>query len=69
MKLTIQVNANIYEVYYNLLDENKHAPVERVFRECFSQAINELEGNIEAVKQVMKTKKLNLDIYDIRVNE
>jgi hypothetical protein len=69
MKLTIEVNENIYEVYYNLKDENKPAPLERLFRLNFSKAVSDLQGNLEAIKIAINSMAMNINIYDIRVNE
>jgi hypothetical protein len=35
----------------------------------FEKAVNELQGNLEAIKKAINSATMNIAIYDIRVNE
>lgn len=68
MKITIAstVNGRIYDVYFNLQDEKKLAPLERIFRDTFVKDLYYYNDDLDRTKISMNARSiLNINIYSI----
>jgi hypothetical protein len=60
------MNNKFYDVYYSLKDETRHAPLERVFRDCFVKDLFHYDEDLEKTRLSLKARDLNINIYEIK---
>jgi hypothetical protein len=67
MKISIHdpYNNKFYDIFYSLKDENKIAPLERVFRDSFVKDLLYYEYDLNLVKESLNVRPFNLNVYSI----